>query len=204
MAGENHTARQHIAGLDALRGVAIVLVMLRHYVTIDERQGVLGAAFATACSFGWIGVDAFFVISGYLITRILLLAKNDCSFFMPFYVRRMFRIMPLYCVFLLTFTGARASDCSPDFDCRPEFDLDRINSPAVRALDVLVILEEHPNRVPRVRVSYPGRLVVARNRGAVLPALAAVGEISDCRRASSCLRWSVFAEHRYARNRKRL
>jgi len=95
---------QHIAGLDALRGVAIVLVMLRHYVTSDERQGAFGAAFASVCSFGWVGVDAFFVISGYLITRILLLAKNDCSFFMPFYVRRMFRIMPLYCVFLFIFT----------------------------------------------------------------------------------------------------
>jgi peptidoglycan/LPS O-acetylase OafA/YrhL len=75
--------------LDGLRGIAILAVMLFHY------DFVLGI--------GWAGVQLFFVLSGYLITTILLQEKNNSlSFYLKrFYWRRTLRIFPLYYAYLL-------------------------------------------------------------------------------------------------------
>jgi peptidoglycan/LPS O-acetylase OafA/YrhL len=89
-------ARGHLPGLDGLRGFAILLVMAVHFVggatpqTSGERLAVkLG-------SYGVLGVDLFFVLSGFLITGLLLDAKGRPHYFRNFYARRTLRIFPLY------------------------------------------------------------------------------------------------------------
>jgi peptidoglycan/LPS O-acetylase OafA/YrhL len=94
--------RGHILALDGLRGIAILLVVLSHFVsnlhiTADGWAWPL-VAFAHA---GWTGVDLFFVLSGFLITGILIDARGSNSYFKAFYARRALRILPAYYGFLL-------------------------------------------------------------------------------------------------------
>jgi peptidoglycan/LPS O-acetylase OafA/YrhL len=72
-----------IPELDGLRGIAVSLVLLFHL-----QVPLFGI--------GWCGVDLFFVLSGYLITTILLWTKDSPGFFRNFYARRVLRIFPLY------------------------------------------------------------------------------------------------------------
>lgn len=93
--------RGHILALDGLRGVAILLVVACHFVsnlgiTADGWAWPL-VAFAHA---GWMGVDIFFVLSGFLITGILVDARGSGSYFKAFYARRALRILPAYYGFL--------------------------------------------------------------------------------------------------------
>jgi peptidoglycan/LPS O-acetylase OafA/YrhL len=80
----------YIRSLDGLRAVAVMLVMGFHYDLIH---------------FGWSGVQLFFVLSGFLITRILWKEKfkeeSLFSRFKRFWIRRSLRIFPLYYGFLL-------------------------------------------------------------------------------------------------------
>ncbi len=85
-----------IVELDGLRGIAILMVMVHRFW---PRTGV-GVA-ADVAGAGWIGVDLFFVISGFLIAGILLDTKGDGGYFKNFYARRMLRIFPLYYLFVI-------------------------------------------------------------------------------------------------------
>lgn len=91
--------KARIPELDGLRGVAILLVVLYHYLEPLHRnaQGTLYYALAPA-RMGWIGVDLFFVLSGYLIASILMENRDSPAFFRTFYIRRFCRILPLYLV----------------------------------------------------------------------------------------------------------
>lgn len=82
---------QKIVQLDAIRGVAILIVIIHNQSTIYSSLH-LQRAFAN----GWMGVDLFFVLSGFLITGILLDTKGSEGYFKNFYARRCLRIWPLY------------------------------------------------------------------------------------------------------------
>lgn len=97
--------RGHMAGLDGLRGLAILFVLAFHYFTYDHHILPAHLVFLLTRA-GWLGVDLFFVLSGFLITGILLdaKAKRPEGYFRTFYVRRTLRIFPLYyAVLFLTF-----------------------------------------------------------------------------------------------------
>src|SRR5262245_58290490 len=89
-------AKGFIRELDGLRGIAILMVMVHRFW---PRTGV-GVA-ADVAGAGWIGVDLFFVISGFLIAGILLGTKGDPGYFRNFYARRALRILPLYYLFVI-------------------------------------------------------------------------------------------------------
>ncbi|MBP9865163.1 MAG: acyltransferase [Candidatus Omnitrophica bacterium] len=90
-----HPGTRHIPSFDGLRGLAILLVLFLHF-TILEPQTALEAGLVHLASLGTHGVDLFFVLSGFLVTRILLAAKGKAYFFRNFYARRALRIFPLY------------------------------------------------------------------------------------------------------------
>ena len=85
--GHRRWVRSYYPGLDGLRGVAILLVFLRHYGVLVVPTKLFYA--------GWVGVDLFFVLSGFLITGILYDSKAVPSFYPNFYIRRALRILPL-------------------------------------------------------------------------------------------------------------
>jgi peptidoglycan/LPS O-acetylase OafA/YrhL len=86
--------RDHYPALDGLRGVAIIAVIIYHNFPYGNSL------------FGWLGVDLFFVLSGFLITGILMKSvqqETKKGFLKNFYIRRILRIFPLYYLFLFVF-----------------------------------------------------------------------------------------------------
>jgi peptidoglycan/LPS O-acetylase OafA/YrhL len=90
--------------LDALRGVAIALVVF-HHVGLRFPQAVHDPVGRFIVGAGWGGVDLFFAISGFLITRILLDASAHAGL-RAFFVKRAFRILPIYLVAIAAFVVA--------------------------------------------------------------------------------------------------
>ncbi|MFM8269288.1 MAG: acyltransferase family protein [Pseudomonadota bacterium] len=97
---QSHTANE--PRLDGFRGLAILTVIIFHSAWIPV-MSFLDKLFHTAALSGWVGVDFFFVLSGFLITRSLLKTKEHPNFFFNFYMRRTLRIFPLYYLFLILF-----------------------------------------------------------------------------------------------------
>src|SRR5215831_14117596 len=88
--------QERIPQLDSIRGIAILVVMLQNY-SGKYPFLYLDRLFAN----GWMGVDLFFVLSGFLITGILVDTKHSEGYFKNFYARRCLRIWPLYYSLLL-------------------------------------------------------------------------------------------------------
>src|ERR1700704_885563 len=92
--------RSRIPELDSVRGMAVLLVLLFHGfiftpIRIAPPSGVT-RWFLCAAGGGWMGVNLFFVLSGFLITGILLNARNGPRYYRTFYWRRALRILPAY------------------------------------------------------------------------------------------------------------
>jgi len=91
-------------GLDVLRGIAILSVFFFHglkwYLPLGALAGAHVRQIGQAVSFGWLGVNLFFVLSGFLITGILLDTRTKENYWSSFYIRRFLRIAPLYLVVL--------------------------------------------------------------------------------------------------------
>lgn len=90
-----------LPGLDLLRAIAIVWVMLFHSFLV----GGLGPDFSWLSRYGWAGVDIFFVLSGFLIgTQVLKpLQRGEPMPFGSFYARRAWRIVPAFAVVLVLY-----------------------------------------------------------------------------------------------------
>jgi peptidoglycan/LPS O-acetylase OafA/YrhL len=79
--------RQYFPALDGLRACAAILVFLEHYYLYRH---------SAYLHWGWVGVDVFFVLSGFLITGILYDSRDSEHRIRNFYIRRTLRIFPLY------------------------------------------------------------------------------------------------------------
>jgi peptidoglycan/LPS O-acetylase OafA/YrhL len=84
--------------LDVLRGCAILAVLFYHgfYWSFGSAANPLLNALIKSTVVGWLGVNLFFVLSGFLITGILLDSKGKPSYYRKFYFRRVLRILPAY------------------------------------------------------------------------------------------------------------
>jgi peptidoglycan/LPS O-acetylase OafA/YrhL len=83
---------RRITELDGLRAIAVTLVFFNHFAPIKSAPWL-----DLFRRLGWVGVDIFFVLSGFLVTGILLKARvNTDGYYRNFYVRRSLRIFPLY------------------------------------------------------------------------------------------------------------
>ena len=86
----------YMPALDGIRGLAILLVLIYHFVGTTIPMTTLERAITKVANYGSYGVELFFVLSGFLITGILYDAREKPHFFRNFYMRRVLRIFPLY------------------------------------------------------------------------------------------------------------
>ena len=92
-------AASRIEALDGLRGVLAVMVVVSHYI------GEVPHGFKDALV-GWIAVKMFFVLSGFLMAKVIMEHMHSPNFIPVFYIRRAFRTLPVYLVTLGIVFGA--------------------------------------------------------------------------------------------------
>ncbi len=108
---------QRMPGIEMLRALAILLVILQNRTSGSPAvDSAFGKAWALVSGTGWTGVQLFFVISGFLITGILLDSEGHAGRIRHFFMRRVLRIFPLYFAFLaFMFLLLPALSLAPDW-----------------------------------------------------------------------------------------
>jgi peptidoglycan/LPS O-acetylase OafA/YrhL len=97
----------HLPVLDGIRGTAILMVLLFHFVGNTSPTNGIERIVVGVTNYGSYGVELFFVLSGFLITGILYDQRNEPRYFRNFFMRRVLRIFPLYYgVLILVFVVA--------------------------------------------------------------------------------------------------
>jgi peptidoglycan/LPS O-acetylase OafA/YrhL len=102
--------RTRMPELDTLRGIAILGVLLLHgfyWQYAGFRFSRLQQLLLLSTKPGWLGVNLFFVLSGFLITGILLDSKDQPDYYRRFYARRALRILPAYYLLLILLAALR-------------------------------------------------------------------------------------------------
>jgi peptidoglycan/LPS O-acetylase OafA/YrhL len=95
-AGLPISLRGHLPALNGVRGLAVLMVLVFHFVGQMLPTNSVERAIVGVTKYGLLGVDLFFVLSGFLITGILYDAHHKPNYFRNFYMRRLLRIFPLY------------------------------------------------------------------------------------------------------------
>lgn len=95
-----NSSPEHVAALDGVRGFAVLAVIAFHARMVFRTTGEMPWAVFQVVSQGRLGVTLFFVLSGFLITGILLDSRGAPGYFRRFYLRRVLRVFPLYFVYL--------------------------------------------------------------------------------------------------------
>jgi peptidoglycan/LPS O-acetylase OafA/YrhL len=88
--------RGHLPALDGVRGLAVMMVLVFHFVGQMLPTNLVERAIVGVTKYGLLGVDLFFVLSGFLITGLLYEAHDKPHYLRNFYMRRVLRIFPLY------------------------------------------------------------------------------------------------------------
>jgi len=93
----------HLSALDGVRGLAALMIMFFHFMPAqyDKVNHPILYFLKKISIFGQCGVPLFFVLSGFLITRILLNSRLYNNYFKIFYLKRALRIFPLYYLYLI-------------------------------------------------------------------------------------------------------
>lgn len=86
------TAPSRVPQLDGLRGIAVLVVLVSHFWGYPAGYDAINRLVGT----GWVAVDLFFVLSGFLITGILLDARDSPGYYRNYFARRVLRVFPLY------------------------------------------------------------------------------------------------------------